>query len=312
MIPPRSPTNTPLVGRSAELSALRALIDRSAKGRGEVALIEGESGIGKSRILAEALAHAKEGAAPVFLGRAEELERTRPFAAIAEALGCRPACPDQARAAIAAELAHAGADPPAPDPGLRYRVLEALVEVVESAAARGPVVLALEDLHWADPSTLLVLQTVARRLAMFPVAVVGTFRPSPRVPELERILDTATRDEALHVMLSALDQEAISELVRASLGVEPGPTLIERMAAAGGNPLFVIELLAALEQGKGLTLVDGKAEVDDWPFPPSLRLRSFVASATFPTRRSSYCASPPCSEPPSRSRTWLRSPLGRR
>jgi DNA-binding CsgD family transcriptional regulator len=265
-----SPTTVPLIGRSGELAALRALLDRSAKGRGEVALVQGEAGIGKSRLLSEALAETGSSTTSVFFGCADELDRTRPFSAVADALGCRRTSSDPVAAAIADDL-FAATDPAALDQGRRFRIIEAVLELLESAATSGPVVLALEDLHWADPSTMLVVGTVARRLATFPVALVVTFRPSPRVPELEGILDTLTRQGATHLVLGALDDPSVGELARSALGMESGPALLSRLHSAGGNPLFVMEMLSALAQAKALSVVEGKVEADGAPFPPSLR-----------------------------------------
>ncbi|MGH8901774.1 MAG: BREX system ATP-binding domain-containing protein [Egibacteraceae bacterium] len=77
----------PFVGRSAELDALCTLVDRAADGPGQVGLVEGEAGIGKSRLLAEALAHAEDRGFQVLQGSTGELERDRPFRALVEALG---------------------------------------------------------------------------------------------------------------------------------------------------------------------------------------------------------------------------------
>ena len=82
------------------------------------------------------------------------------------------------------------------DQGLRFRVVDAFADLAEELALSGPLVIGMDDLQWADPSSLLTLGAVGRRLAYLPVALVGCFRPSPRVAELDRlagVLETPAR-----------------------------------------------------------------------------------------------------------------------
>jgi predicted ATPase len=74
------------------------------------------------------------------------------------------------------------------DPGLQFRAVDAFTDLVEDLALSGPLVVGLDDLQWADPSSLLTLAAVGRRLAYLPVALIGCFRPSPRVADLERMI----------------------------------------------------------------------------------------------------------------------------
>src|SRR3954469_10513393 len=119
-----------LHGRRVELDVLRSALERAAGGRLAVVFAEGEPGIGKTRLLAEALDDARMQGLTVASGRAEELERTRPFGLVAEALGCVRSAADPRRAAIAALLAAQDGDRSpisvSSDPGLQYRVVDAL------------------------------------------------------------------------------------------------------------------------------------------------------------------------------------------
>jgi predicted ATPase len=156
-------------GGGAEIQALGEALDRVAAGRPAVVLVEGEAGFGKSRLLAEVLEDAAGRGMRVAAGRAEELERTRPFGVLAAAFGCTRSSPDPRRAAIAGLLAAPGAGDLGPitvtsDPGLRFRVVDAFADLVEELALAGAVVLGLDDLQWADPSSLLTLGVLARRL----------------------------------------------------------------------------------------------------------------------------------------------------
>src|SRR5215469_15912880 len=94
-----------ICGREAEIQALSEALDRVAAGRAAIVLVEGEAGIGKTRLLAQALEDARGRGMNVAAGRAEELERTRPFGLLADALGCARSSADPRRAAIARLLA---------------------------------------------------------------------------------------------------------------------------------------------------------------------------------------------------------------
>jgi predicted ATPase len=141
----------PLRGRDVEMKALGEALDRAAAGRLAVVAIEGEAGIGKTRLLDEALDQARSGGAQVLAGRAEELERTRPFGVWAHALRCSPSSADPRRAAIGTLLTpRTGAHEPitvSSDPGLQFQVVDAVVDLVEDLAQDAPLVLGLDDLR---------------------------------------------------------------------------------------------------------------------------------------------------------------------
>ncbi len=263
-------------GRESELAALGDTLDRMTSGRLTVAIVEGEAGIGKTRLLAEALAAARNRNVQVHAARAEELERTRPFGVLADALGCSRSSPDPPRAALAELLTpRAGEHGPitvSSDAGLRFQAVDAFVDLVETLALREPVVIGLDDLQWADPSSLLTLGGLARRLTHLPVAIICCLRPSPRVEELGLALEALDAAEARRLTLGPLDKRAVVDLVTDAVAAEPGRRLLEEMAGARGNPLFLTELLAAIKQEGAVRTVDGHAEVEQASLPPTLRL----------------------------------------
>jgi len=266
-----------ICGREAELQALGEALGRIASGGPAIVLVEGEAGIGKSRLLAQVLQDAAGRGMQVAAGRAEELERTRPFGLLAAALGCARSSPDPRRAAIAGLLAAQGTGDLGPitvtsDPGLRFRVVDAFTDLVEELALAGPVVLGLDDLQWADPSSLLTLGVLARRLAGLAVGVIGCLRPSPRTVELDRLAGALAAVGARHLVLHPLTAEAVTGLVAQAVAAEPGPRLLAEVAGAAGNPLFITELLAALAQEGAITTAGGRAEVAGTALPPTLRL----------------------------------------
>jgi tetratricopeptide (TPR) repeat protein len=265
-----------LRGRDRELRALGEALDRVASGRSATVVIEGEAGIGKTRLLAETLEQAHARGLQVAAGRAEELERTRPFGLVADTLRCSGSSADPRRAAIAALLAtRTGDQGPmtvSSDPGLQFQAVDAFVDLVEAMALSRPLVLGMDDLQWADPSSLLTLGALGRRLVGLPVALIGCLRPSPRLPDLERTLQALQAAGSRQVTLGQLDQQAVVELVAEAVAAQPGPGLLAEVAGARGNPLFVTELVAArLEEGAVQT-VNGQAEVAELSLPPSLRL----------------------------------------
>lgn len=255
------PVSAPLFGRSSEMGRLTDLLGVVTEGIAGAAIIEGDPGVGKSSVLAEMTARAAGRGFRIFAGRAEDLD-DRPFLAIAEALGVRAAGDDRRRDLSA--LLRTGASD-----GALYRILDAFEDLVEAEALRGPVLLTIDDLQWADAGTVRVLGGIARRAASLPLAIVVTLRPTPRRKDLgaltRRFSPGATR-----VSLQSLDDLAIVELVEARLGAPPGPKLRAHLNGAGGNPFYVMELLDALQAEDAIKRVGAAAEIESSALPPSL------------------------------------------
>lgn len=263
----------PMIGRSEELAALRALIAQVRAGRGQLAFIEGEAGIGKSRLVAEAMREAAGFGALVLFGKADELHGSRPFGVIADALDCSTRSADPTRTAIGAMLAGREASGlPEPGPSRQFQVVDAMTELVEQAAVRGPVLLVLDDLQWADHATLLTVRAIGARLRTMAVGVIGLYRPAPKSAMLDGIVDAAVRDAGLHVVVGPLAADDVAELVRRHVDAEPGARLLQLVAGAAGNPLFVSEMVSALLEEGSISLADGVADVRDVSLPAPLRL----------------------------------------
>ena len=285
-------------GREAETAVLDDAIDRAAAGRLAVVLIDGEAGIGKTRLLQDALEKARCRGLRAAAGRAAELERTRPFGLVAAMFGCTRSAPDPRRAAIGELLASGdrgdfegrGPVTVTSDPGLQFRAVDAFADLAEELALDGPLVLGADDLHWADPSSLVTLGALAARLDGLPVAIIGCFRPAPAVAGLERLASALEAAGGRRLSLRELDGRAVAELVADAIGAAPGRRLLAGIAGAAGNPLFVTELLGALAQEQMIRIADGLAEVADLTLPPTLRLTilrriSFLADGTLQALR---------------------------
>jgi DNA-binding CsgD family transcriptional regulator len=246
-----------LVGRDREVDSVRAAIASAAGGHGEVVLLEGEPGIGKSRLVATACDHARESGFDVFVGVCDDLAAARPFAALAAALGVTPDSPDPECVAIAA-VADIG-DAASANPGLQYRVVEALGARVERLAERGPLLLAIDDLQWADSSTLVAVRSIARRAQTLPVVLLGSYRAGHRVAELHRVADDLLRAGATRLALAPLDDVSVASLVTDVLDASPSDDLLARVRGASWNPLFVIEYARSIAADEGAASESGAA-----------------------------------------------------
>jgi DNA-binding CsgD family transcriptional regulator/tetratricopeptide (TPR) repeat protein len=251
-----------LIGREAELTLLERMLDDASAGRGGVVLVDGEAGIGKTRLIEEVLACASERGATLFTGQAQELERARPFGTIFEMFGRDRLHPDPARAPDVATQA---------GPELQYRVADDVCALVEGAATRGLVLVAIDDLHWADEGTIAVVRAVARRASPLPLLLMIASRPQTH-SSLGGSIDALVRDGAKHLTLGPLDAHAVLALVERDVGGMPGPALMAQIRGAAGNPLYVTELVRALGEEDALEMRNGVVESRAHGVPSNLRL----------------------------------------
>lgn len=253
----------PFVGRDAELAALTGLA-REATGGGRIALVSGEAGAGKSELLAR-LAHDLTAAGwLVATGRCVEAEEAPPAWPWAEALG-QLASVEPAPAAAVADLAPLTR----PDTGAaaadstsgRYRLQRAVVAWLAAAAARAPVALLLDDLHWADSQTLRLLTATVAGLTDAPVLVVGALRPEDAAGRLAGTLAVLARHAPRRLALGGLPERAVATMVEAGCRFPVDAATVAALTErTGGNPFYVKESLRLLNSEGALVAV---SEVPD-------------------------------------------------
>lgn len=255
----RSPgADPPFVGRETEMQALLDAWSDTARGAGAMVLVTGESGIGKTRLAAEAAHRVAQDGGLVLVGRCDRGSIV-PYQPFTEALGGYLAATPtdllpQLSTATRRELGTlfppgaAGRRPGSPVD--RAALLSALAELTSAAAESRPILAVFDDLHQADVDTLLLLQHVLRRCAGSPLLIVATASDdTPPAARFAEAVHQVEREGALHrVPLAGLGQLEVRALVRHFLpdavsGARPRPHALTR--DAGGNPFLVVELLRA-------------------------------------------------------------------
>ena len=223
----------------------------------------GEAGIGKTRLLAEFAHAAQEAGALVLYGRCEE-EPATPYQPFAEALAPL-AAPASSRIGLG-ELAAGRPGEPASDPESdRARMFDAVAEWLEELAAIRPLVLVLDDLHWADRPTLLLVRRLATRPQRVPLLLLGSARDvelRPGHPLTEALADIQRDRPVLRVALHGLDEAAVATVVEALTGTRPDPAAAHALRErTGGNPFFVCELAQHAGKGEAVALPDAVRDV---------------------------------------------------
>jgi DNA-binding SARP family transcriptional activator len=249
------------VGREREQEVLAEAIESATSGRGRIVFVEGEPGIGKSRLALEAARLAASRGMPMLFGSCFEGDGAPslwPWLPILRsAVGLLP--PDD-RARLAApelaqllpELAPAGAPPPAPwtpDADARFHLYEEAVDVLARLAGTMPLMLLLDDAHWADPASMHLFEILAPRVVDLPMLVVVTLREGAgRNDAFDAARGTVSRYPwTTHLSLSGLGEHAVAEIVAAAGGIAPQRSLVLAIhARTEGNPFFVHELVRLL------------------------------------------------------------------
>jgi DNA-binding CsgD family transcriptional regulator/tetratricopeptide (TPR) repeat protein len=228
------------VGRVRELGELGRALDAARAGSGTAVLVAGEAGIGKTRLASELAARARDEGFDVLLGRSIDLVGTelpyQPFVEALRPLGGFPQVDGQAA-------------------GSQLRVFQDTLALLFDRAAAAPLLLVLEDLHWADASTLDLVVFLAHNLHDRRLLLLATYRADERASaeRVRRLADGVRRSgSALAVELGPLQDEELAALLEARADAPPPAALADVIVARSeGNPFFAEELLAAAGDGSG-------------------------------------------------------------
>jgi len=287
------------VGRSDELGTLKSALDAALGGQGSLVMLVGEPGIGKTRLAQEALVYAQLRGAQTLWGRCYEAESAFPYMPFVEALRQYVATrPDEA---LRAELGNGASDVaklvsevrqrvPAsavttetPPDQERQRLYESVVTFLMNAATANPIVLVLDDLHWADAPTLNLLRNLARSVKGSRLLVVGTYRDMDldRRHPLAEVLADLRRERLFERVLlrgmSPLEVSALLEMVAQHELDQGGIVLASALhRATEGNPFFIEETVRHLVETGRIFRREGRwvsnaANVSDMGIPEGVR-----------------------------------------
>jgi predicted ATPase len=273
------PLEPKLVGRDAEFGELRQALDDAGNGHGRVVMITGEAGIGKTAVITAIAAEASRRGARVLLGRSHESEHILSFGPWVEILRAAVTSEtlDTLEPPWRAELARLlpeiqRPDLPAASDDTR-RLFESVVHVLFKLAAVEPLVVLLEDVHWADDLSLRLLAFVSRRVPGTAVLLLATMRddePAASPERLDHVREELRREPSFTTLeLKALGQSDTLALVRALARTGTDDEITAKLAdtiwiASEGNPFVVGECVRVVEQG-------GAAESSRLVLPSSVR-----------------------------------------
>ena len=283
----------PFVGRDRAMTILRSDLDQAVAGATRLALLVGEPGIGKTRTAEELAAVARATGVEVLVGRCSEAEgapaywpwvqivrgfvERRERAALEALLGARAGVIGQAIPEVAEKLGELP-DPPELDPSqARFRLFDALAGFLRGAAAAGPLLLVIDDLHRADRPSLLLLQFVVREVRDARLMIVGTYRDAElaRDAGLARVMSEVVREDPSRTLeLDGLARVDVARFLEEATGQTPPEALVTSLRdRTGGNPFFLTQLVQVLEsEGR---LEDLAAETS-WDVPLSQGVREAI------------------------------------
>jgi DNA-binding CsgD family transcriptional regulator len=236
----RSASRAVLLGRGAEQKMIRDLLRRAQQGAGGVILVDGEPGIGKSGLLRDATDEAAELGFSLATGAADQLAQAIPF------------CP--LRTALRESFTGLAADH---HDSIAWWIAEIRAHL-EQRAAIAPVLLCLDDLHWASPATLAVLRALPRDPNRQPVAWLLARSTTSQGPA-DYLFGQLEQDGAARVALAPLDQDAVTAMLADAFGAPPDEALAGLARGAAGNPSLVAELIGGLRDDHAVHVAGGRA-----------------------------------------------------
>ncbi len=249
----------PLVGRNSDVDVLTELIEAVSSGAGQAMIVEGDPGSGKTRLVGVAGALASARGMRLLWVAGDEQQTVRPFAAL-----------DQVPGLSGSELGVKVRSAPSGEEALLAAV-ETFVDRIEGLASGQPTLLVVDDLYLVDGASLSALGALGRRLRYLSVGLIGVARPPPRPAAVERLIAGLEAAGAWLHRLTPLGAAEEERLLTMLTGGMPGPRLRRQVAATGGNPLLLVELVRALNAEGRLARTDGAVETDADELPTTFR-----------------------------------------
>ncbi|MGH9287232.1 MAG: helix-turn-helix transcriptional regulator [Acidimicrobiales bacterium] len=244
-------TIQPIRGRDGELTAVGEQLDRLLAGEGAVLVIEGQAGMGKSRLLAEAATMARRLSMRVGLGAGDPGDTIVQLAPLMTALHAGRA-PILGRDALRA--AHTS-------PEQRYWLLQDIEALLEKAAIDAPIVICLDDLQWADSATVAALRSMPARLCSVPVGWFLAVRSGVGSVDVRAALDQIEQRGGAKVTLRPLDSGAVAQVTADLLRAEPDDALLRMATRADGSPYLLAELVSGLREEALVRVSAGRAQL---------------------------------------------------
>ena len=235
----------PLRGRDAEMAAIDAALGGARDGRGSVLLVEGGPGLGKSRLLEEAVSLAGRAGVRAAVGRADVDDNVVPMGPLMAACfgGDAPLLDRSDLSALRALRED------------RYWVLLELEALLERAALEHPMLICLDDLQWADAGTAEALRVLPVRLGGVPIIWIAAYRTAQASALLLRSVAELSEANATRLVLDPLDEDSVGQVIADLMSATAGPALLEMADNAHGVPFLLIELLRGLLE-EGLVRID--------------------------------------------------------
>ncbi|MBS1252545.1 MAG: Transcriptional regulatory protein MoaR1 [Anaerolineales bacterium] len=289
---------SPLIGREAEFEQFQTALNAARQGRGQLVLVHGEAGVGKTRLVQEVIESADD--VHLLAGHAYEADGTPPYQPLIEAMRSAhlafeslepPVAPVWLREVsrlvpefgVQPALVPAGAGMPVEAEEARSRLFEGIARLICRLAEERSVILGLDDLHWADEATLEVVGYLTRAVSYQPVLIVSTYRTEEAGPTLRRLVRDLRRDGLVtQIAVNRLTIDEVTAMIRKMAGMKEGAERFSQRIyeQTAGNPFFVIEVIKSLfEQGLlreepggwATTWEDFASDYQTLPLPLSIR-----------------------------------------
>ncbi len=233
-------------------------LERLSDGAEAVVVVEGAAGIGKSRLLAEATAiRSRASASESATAPADPSETMVELAALLAALfdGTESLLDTGALSTLHAQ------------PEQRFWLLRDLQQLLERAALESPLLISIDDAHWADAGTVAAIRTLPMRLMGLPIAWLIALRPPREATPLVNALEQLKQEGARTIALGPLDDDAVVRLAAELLAAQPDQSILKQLAEAEGSPFLIVETLLGLQEEERIRIVDGRAELIDGHLP---------------------------------------------